>query len=268
MGVIRNILATAVWLAGLFGLALAGAAPGQEPPAVPEEPVYTYTVVNTFTHDPEASTQGLVFEQGLLYESTGGYGRSSLRCVELETGRVLRIHRLDEKYFGEGLAVWEGRLFQLTWRTNIGFIYDMADFTPRGEFRYPTEGWGLTPDGRRLIMSDGTAHLYFLDPKTLEMTGRVAVRDGRGPVANLNELEYWQGGVLANVWQTDRVAWINPETGRVRAWLDLGGLGRRLDPGREAGVLNGIALDRDTGRLFVTGKLWSHLFEIALRPGR
>ena len=242
--------------AGADGAAQRGAKAG---PA----PVYGYTVVRTYPHDRDAFTQGLVYHRGVLYEGTGLHGRSSVRRVRLETGEVLQIRRLDPKYFGEGIAVWNDSLIQLTWQSEIGFVYDLETFEPRRTFPYTGEGWGLTHDGTRLIMSNGseTGTLRFLDPHTLRETGRLTVRDAGVPVAGLNELEYVKGEIYANVWNTERIARISPKTGQVTGWIDLRGL---LDPREAAGVdvLNGIAYDAEKDRLFVTGKLWPRIFEI------
>ncbi|GAB4535354.1 MAG: glutaminyl-peptide cyclotransferase [Anaerolineae bacterium] len=228
-------------------------------------PVYTYRIVNTYPHDPAAFTQGLVFEEGgLLYEGTGLRGRSTLRKVELETGKVLKLRRLPPHLFGEGVAVLGDRIYQLTWQAHIGFVYDRESFELLAEFHYPTEGWGLTHDGQRLIMSDGTSTLHFLDPETIEETGQVQVYDDLGPVVRLNELEYVRGEVYANVWKTDRIARIDPQTGRVTGWIDLTGLLSQEDRSLPVDVLNGIAYDAQHDRLFVTGKLWPRLFEIEL----
>jgi glutamine cyclotransferase len=227
-------------------------------------PVYTYNVVNTYPHDRNAFTQGLVFEDGVLYEGTGGFGHSTLRRVELETGVVLQIRELSDQFFGEGIAIYEDKIIQLTWQSNIGFVYDKDSFELLQEFNYSTEGWGITHDGERLIMSDGTSTLHFLDPQTFEEIGQLEVYDNDGPVARLNELEYIQGEIYANVWQTDRVARIAPETGRVIGWVELGGLLTTEDLSEPVDVLNGIAYDAEVDRLFVTGKLWPKLFEIEL----
>ncbi len=228
-------------------------------------PVYSFRILAVYPHDPNAFTQGLVYFQGDFYESTGLHGRSSLRKVDLETGEVLQMRELPDTYFAEGLTLFDDKLYQLTWQSHIGFIYDRASFEPLDTFRYATEGWGLTQDGRELIMSDGTPNLYFLDPNTLEIRRQVEVSDENGPVWKLNELEYIDGVVYANVWQTDRIARIDPDTGRVTAWIDLTGLLPPEDrPG--ANVLNGIAWDEEGGRLFVTGKLWPKLFQIQLIP--
>lgn len=226
-------------------------------------PVHGYRIVHAYPHDPAAFTEGLFFQDGFLYESTGLEGRSSIRKVRLETGEVLQSRRVPSAYFGEGIVARDGRLIQLTWRNQTGFVYDLASFAPRGHFSYPGEGWALTQDRRRLIMSDGTAQLRFLDPRTLRETGRITVTDEGRPVPNLNELEYVEGLVLANVWHTDRIARIDPATGKVVDWIDLSGLspltGRAADPDA---VLNGIAYDAKRRRLFVTGKLWPKLYEI------
>jgi glutaminyl-peptide cyclotransferase len=243
------------------------AAPLSAAPA--SAPVYGYKVVRSYPHDPLAFTQGLTYHDGVLYEGTGLVGRSSIRKVRLETGEVLQIRHLAEPYFGEGIAIWQDSLIQLTWQSEIGFVYDLATFEPRRTFRYTGEGWGLTHDGTRLIMSDGSATgtLRLLDPATFRETGRLTVRDGAIPVKGLNELEFVKGEIYANVWNTDRIARISPRTGQVTGWIDLRGL---LDPREAAGVdvLNGIAYDAAADRLFVTGKLWPRLFEIQLVPRR
>ena len=227
-------------------------------------PVYSYNVVNTYPHDRSAFTQGLVFEDGVLYEGTGLNGRSTLRRVELETGEVLQIHELPAQFFGEGVTVYGNDIIQLTWQSHVGFVYDRDSFELLQEFNYSTQGWGITHDGERLIMSDGTATLYFLDPETFEEIGRVGVYDNDGSVNRLNELEYVQGEIYANVWQTNRIARIDPQTGQVVGWIELKGLLTPEDRGEPVDVLNGIAYDAENARLFVTGKLWPKLFEIEL----
>jgi glutamine cyclotransferase len=249
MGVVLTAAAGAIFsFAGL-----AAEAPGQ-----PVE--YGIRVVATYDHDPQAFTQGLVAHQGVLYEGTGGYGASSIRKVDLETGRIVLQRTLPERYFGEGIAIVGQRLVQLTWRARTGFVYDLESFELLKTFNYPTEGWGLTYDGARLLMSDGSASLYVLDPETFGMIGKVLVRDRGKPLYRLNELEYVAGFVYANVWQTDRIAKIEPKSGRVVAWIDLAGL--RPSETAGAGVLNGIAYDATSRRLLVTGKLWPKLFAI------
>jgi glutamine cyclotransferase len=225
---------------------------------------YTYSVVNVYPHDTNAFTEGLVFDGGFLYESTGLYGNSSLRRVDLETGGVLQLLSLQPQYFGEGIAVVGDKIVQLTWRSHVGFVYDKASFDLLKEFDYPTEGWGLTYDGSRLIMSDGTANLYFLDPVKFQRIGQVAVHD-TGLVTELNELEYINGAVYANIWKEEKIAVINPQNGQVTAWIDLTGIQdlKNQDPNN---VLNGIAYDANGDRLFVTGKMWPHIFEIKLIP--
>jgi glutamine cyclotransferase/plastocyanin len=226
-------------------------------------PVYTYEVINEYPHDPGAFTQGLVFENGVLFEGTGLYGSSSLRRVALETGEVLQILNLSSTYFGEGITVYWNEIVQLTWKSRVGFVYDKESFEKLSEFNYNSQGWGITHDGESLIMSDGTATLHFLNPETFEETSTVGVYDDDGPVTQLNELEYIQGNVYANVWYTDLIAIIDPQSGQVIGWIDLTGL---LKPEDSAGanVLNGIAYDIENDRLFVTGKLWPKLFEIRL----
>jgi len=206
----------------------------------------------------------LVFEEGVLYEGTGLNGRSTLRRVELETGEVLQIHELPAQFFGEGVTVYGNDIIQLTWRSHVGFVYDRDSFELLQEFNYSTQGWGITHDGERLIMSDGTATLYFLDLETFEEIGRVGVYDNDGSVNRLNELEYVQGEIYANVWQTNCIARIDPQTGQVVGWIELKGLLTPEDRGEPVDVLNGIAYDAENARLFVTGKLWPKLFEIEL----
>jgi glutamine cyclotransferase len=225
-------------------------------------PVYGYRIVNTYPHDPGAFTQGLIFHDGHLYEGTGLHGASSLRKVELDTGKVLKRHDLPDKYFGEGIAFCGNRLIQLTYQSKIGFIYDL-DLRQVGSFNYPTEGWGLTCDGSRLILSDGTATLRWLDAKTFKLVKKIAVTDQGRPVGHLNELEYVKGEIFANIWNTDYIVRISPDTGEVTGWIDLGGLSQHAR-GEGADVLNGIAYDERSDRLFVTGKLWPKVFEIKL----
>jgi len=226
----------------------------------------TYEVVNIFPHDPEAFTQGLIFLEGYLYESTGLYGESTLRKVDFESGEVLQIVSLNSGDFGEGLTDWEDTLVQITWRENRGYVYNLVDFSLQEQFSYDTEGWGLTHDGERLIMSDGSSTLYFLDPESFQVKDSITVTYQDEKVIRLNELEYIQGEVYANIWQKDSIIRINPETGQVTGWIDLGGILPDNAETQDAGVLNGIAHDPDTGRLFITGKQWPSLYEIILIP--
>ena len=241
-------------------------APAAKRAAPAPAPVHGFSVVKSYPHDRQAFTQGLEYVDGVLYESTGLNGRSGIRKVNLATGEVLQVQPLDPAYFGEGITVWKNRIIQLTWQHGVGFVYDRQTFKQQGSFKYTGEGWGLTHDGTRLIMSDGSdsGTLRLFDPETLRQTGTIAVKDRGLPVARLNELEYVKGEILANVWQSDRIAMIAPASGRVTGWIDLRGL---LDP-REGvspdAVLNGIAYDAKGDRLFVTGKLWPRIYEIKI----
>ncbi len=228
---------------------------------------YQFEVVAEYPHDPKAYCQGLVYTDGHLLEGTGQYGRSELRRVELETGRVLQSIVLGREYFGEGIAVWHDRIYQLTWRENVCFVYDRRNLQPTGQtFRYDGEGWGLTCDGQRLIMSDGTSVLRFLDPTTFRVVRRLTVTEDGRRVRNLNELEYIRGLIYANVWKEDYVVQIDPRTGRVVGKVDLRELRRRQAFLNDEEVLNGIAYDAEQNRLFVTGKNWPTLYQIRLLP--
>lgn len=226
--------------------------------------IFTYQIVNTFPHSQDAFTQGLVYYHNFLYEGTGLNGKSYLRRVELETGNILQQRDLDYKYFGEGITILGDSLYQLTWRSNIGFIYDKDSFDSLGQFSYSTEGWGLTHDDKRLIMSDGTSTIHFINPGEMKFIGEIQVRDQNEPIIHLNELEYIKGEIWANIWLTDRIARINPENGKVTAWVDLTGLLPVGTCNQPVDVLNGIAYDGENDRLFVTGKNWCKLFEIKL----
>ena len=225
--------------------------------------LYRYKVVRSYPHDREAFTQGLVYNGGFFYEGTGLHGRSTLRKVEPVSGRVLKEVALPPSHFGEGIAVFGNRIFQITWQSRVGFVYDKTSFSLLRKFSYAHEGWGITHDGKRLIMSDGTSVLHLLDPKDLRETGIIHVRDDRGPLEGLNELEYVRGDIYANVWPTDDIAVIDSRTGWVTAWIDLRGLLVKEEL-QGVDVPNGIAYDADGDRLFVTGKFWPKLFEIKL----
>lgn len=263
-------------LAALLGaLALTACAPDPQtqqpaPPAATAPAAitgYAYTVVRTYPHDRGAFTEGLFYRDGFLYESTGLEGRSWIAKKELDTGKTVMQRDLDRKYFGEGIVDWKDRLIQLTWKNETGFIYDLKDFKPKGEFKYPGEGWALTHDGKRLIMTDGTPFIRFLDPETLKETGRIQVTANGKPLENLNEVEFVKGEIYANVWQTNFIVRIDPATGVVKGVADLTGILTPADiAGKEIDVLNGIAYDAAGDRLLVTGKFWPKIFEIKLTP--
>jgi len=227
-------------------------------------PVYTYKVINTYPHDRSAFTEGLVFEDGVLYEGTGLHGYSTLRRVKLETGEILQIRELSSQFFGEGVTIYGNKIIQLTWQSHIGFVYDKYTFKLLKKFNYPDEGWGITHNGKHLIMSDGTSTLHFLDPETFKEISQIEVSANNIPVTRINELEYIQGEIYANIWQTERIARIDPLTGQVTGWIDLKGILSPEDHSETVDVLNGIAYDTKNDRLFVTGKFWPKLFEIEL----
>ena len=238
-----------------------------QPPAPSEAPApvrYSYSVVNTYPHDPEAYTQGLIFRDGMLFESTGLNGQSTLRKVRLESGEVVQRIDVDDQFFAEGLVDWNGSLIQLTWQSGIGFVYDLTTFGLRRQFNYAGEGWGLTRDDTRLIMSDGSPTLRFLDPETLAETGRLSVTERGLPVEDINELEMVRGELLANIYQSNDMVVISPATGNVTGRIDFGGLRSRLNATSRIDVFNGIAYDPVGDRLFVTGKWWPSLFEVKL----
>lgn len=229
------------------------------------EPIqYTVKVEKNYPHDPNAFTQGLIFEEGVLYEGTGLYGHSSLRRVDLETGNILQLQALPDGFFGEGITIFNNKIIQLTWQNNTGFVYNKDSFQLLQDFEYPTEGWGITHNGTSLIMSVGNSTLYFLDPETFTIIDQIEVYDV-DPVDDLNELEFVEGKIYANIWLEKKIAIINPQTGKVIGWINL----EKIDPSGNQyrrGVLNGIAYDSKENKLFVTGKNWSTLYEISLVP--
>ena len=230
-------------------------------------PEYTFEVVHSYPHDRTAFTEGLFYLDGFLYESTGIEGASSVRKVRLETGEVVQRHDLPSAYFGEGIIQWKDRLIQLTYKTEVGFVYNLSTFETERRFEYPGEGWAMTQDGKNIFMSDGTAQIRIWDPETLQELRRITVTDQGQPVPNVNELEWVKGEIYANIWETDRIARIDPATGRVVGWIDLAGLlnpNERIAGPEGTDVLNGIAYDARGNRLFVTGKRWPKLFEIRL----
>jgi len=230
----------------------------------PAQTTDTYDVLQSYPHDTQAFTQGLIYLDGHLYESTGIRGQSSLRMEDLTTGSILKFHEVPSDYFAEGLTNWGSTLIQLTWETHLALVYDRATFQQLRTFSYTGEGWGLTQDGKSLILSDGTAQLRFLDPATFHELRRITVRDHGKPITQLNELEYIHGQVFANIWHSDRIARIDPATGRVASWIDLSGLLPKSERSNPEAVLNGIAWDEQNQRLFVTGKLWPKIFEIKI----
>ena len=235
-------------------------------PPPPPSQAGDYSIVNIYTHDRGAFTEGLLFANGFLYESTGLYGRSSLRKVELKSGVIDKEVDLPSQLFGEGLALLDGRLYQLTWKNHTGFVYDADTFQPLRQFSYPYEGWGLATDGQCLIASDGSDQIRFLDPTNFTVQRAITVMENGNAVTNVNELEYIHGQIYANVWQTDRMLRIDPATGQVLHDYDLSGLLTPDDRSIPTDVLNGIAYDPDGDHLYVTGKLWPKLFEIKLKP--
>ena len=277
----RSRAVTVVVLLGAFGfVATAGAfgacgskdAPAASAAAAATDstqpartPTYSVEVVNTYPHDRGAFTEGLFFHEGRLFESTGEVGTSFIREVDLTTGRALRQHDIGDPYFGEGTIIVGDKLFQLTWKSAKAFIYDWKTFTPKGEFTYEGEGWALTTDGKSLIMSNGSSVIAWRDPKTFKIEKTLEVNEHGTPVKQLNELEWIKGELWANVWQSDQIARIDPNTGNVVGWVDLAGILPAIDRDGNEDVLNGIAYDAAKDRIFVTGKKWSKMFEIKLK---
>lgn len=260
-----TLLAPLAASAVLLAQSLQAQAPKNVPPVTSKAPRYGYTVVASFPHDPKAFTQGLEYFGGFLYEGTGMKGRSAVRQVELETGKVVREERLHPQYFGEGITISQGKVFQLTWKDRTGFVYDAKTLRFIRNFSYFGDGWGLTHDTAGLIMSDGTSTLRFLELTRFQEQRRVTVTDAAVPIDRLNELEWVRGEIWANVWETDYIVRISPKDGRVVGWIDLKGLqgpGVKLEAGA---VLNGIAFDAQKNRIFVTGKLWPRVFEIQVK---
>jgi glutaminyl-peptide cyclotransferase len=233
------------------------------PPSTSRVPVYHYTVLHSYPHDSDAFTEGLEYHDGFLYESTGLNGRSSIRKVKIETGEILQQKNVSKDYFGEGITFWKGDLFELTWISEIAFVYDAKTFALKKNFNYKGEGWALTHNADGLIMDDGTADIRFLDPVTFKERRRITVSDGGVPIKYLNELEWIKGEIFANVYTTDYIARIDPSNGRVTGWIDIRGLLPKQNDGNT--VPNGIAYDPEHDRLFITGKNWPKLFEVSLR---
>jgi glutamine cyclotransferase len=225
---------------------------------------YGYRIVNTYPHDREAFTQGLFYYKGVLYEGTGQETGSSLREVEIESGKVLRQHNLEASLFGEGITLFNDRIYQVTWQNRVGFVYDRSTFKLLNKLHYSTEGWGLTTVGNKIVMSDGSNVLYFMDPEMFTVVSSVEVYDNKTMIDSLNELEYINGEIWANIWMTDKIARIDPESGKVNGYIHLDGLLNKSDRRTNTDVLNGIAYDEAGNRIFVTGKLWPKLFEIRL----
>jgi glutamine cyclotransferase len=255
------------WL-GALSVIIAGVAAAAALPRDKSAPVDGFRVVAAYPHDPQAFTQGLIVANGVMYEGTGQEGASSVRQVDLVTGRVQRSIPLNQNYFGEGIAVLGDKLYQLTWKNRLAIVYELPTLSPVSSFRYSGEGWGLTTDGEQLIMSDGTATLRFLDPKTFEVKRRVTVKSRSGQVDKLNELEFVNGEIYANIWYSDTIVRISPKTGDVLGWIDLSNLWPQNQRPTREHVLNGIAYDADQKKLYVTGKNWPQLYQIEIVPRR
>jgi glutamine cyclotransferase len=253
---VRLLAVALLWASAAFGQ------------SVRHAPEYTFRIIHQFPHDSSAFTQGFAYQDGYFYEGTGLNGKSSLRQVEVKTGVMVKKIDLPPEYFGEGITIFKNKVVQLTWQSHAGFVYNLKDFHRLGQFSYPGEGWGLTSDGRQLYLSDGTSEIRVLDPVTFAEKRRIKVRDGATRVTELNELEFVDGQIWANVWMTDRIARISPVTGKVVGWIDLKGLLSPIYSLTPDAVLNGIAYDSEKKRLFVTGKLWPAVFEIQVLAKR
>ena len=227
-------------------------------------PIWRISVVNVFDHDPQAFTQGLVYHQGYLYESTGLYAKSALMKKDLSTGKILKAHKMPAEYFGEGIAILGKKIYQLTYQNETGFIYDLETFKITGQFSYRGEGWGLTTDGRYLMMSNGSSIITFHDPGTFKIIRRIQVKDGDTAVGRINEMAFVKGEIWANIFMEDVIVRISPQTGKVSGWVDLSPLYSYLPKNIQVDVLNGIAYDPLAERIFVTGKFWPKVFEIQL----
>lgn len=247
---------------GLFALSMALF--GCMPIGKGAVPIWKARVVATYPHDSEAYTQGLVIEKGQMFEGTGRYGESTLREVDLTTGKVLRSLSLDRQYFGEGITILGGKIYQLTWKNHYCFVYDLKSFQYKEYFQYVFEGWGLTNNGRELIVSDGSSDIRFVDPSNFKEVRKIAVKDGETRIKNINELEYIEGEIWANIWYEDRIARISPESGKLLGWIDLSSVYPASQRKDRDFVLNGIAQDPDSKKIYVTGKNWPNLFEIEI----
>lgn len=263
MDTLKPLWRKAVWI--FMPLLMLGCAEGSTSNASETVPIFSYKVIQSYPHDEGAFTQGLLFKDGYLYESTGLKGHSTVRRVNLEDGKILKATRLEPTLYGEGLAAFSDDLILLTWKAKTGFVLNRADLSAKYKFKYEGEGWGLASSSDSLFMSDGSSFIKVLDPQTLQEKSRFQVTELETPVDKLNELEWVNGELYANIWKSDRIAKINPISGAVTGWIDLKGLYKQRDPKYQGeDVLNGIAFDETGGRLFVTGKLWPYVYEIEI----
>lgn len=225
---------------------------------------YKAEILETFNHNPDYFTQGFEIHNGFIYEGTGLNGKSSLLKWDFKTGEVVKSVKLDDKYFGEGITVFKDKIFQITWTSGVCFVYDAKTFKKLKSFDYTGEGWGLTNDDKNLIMSDGTNMIKFLNPDNFSIVKTIAVTDNGAPINNLNELEYIDGEIWANIWMQSKIVVINPETGNITKWIDLSELMSTLEAGEKADVLNGIAYDKQSKKIYLTGKNWKNVFSVKL----